>query len=163
MSRMKPDVLAAFLEQPYVGVLASLRQDGRPYTVPVWWLHEDGVFWLTGTQGRVWCKQLKNDPRCSLCIETSEPSARHIEVDGVAQARELPDFDIWPISARLARKYIGANSPFGSAEKFVENMKTEPRLLFRLEPEVWRAIDLTVYRGKHSDREHQAAQREGQG
>ena len=87
----------------------------------------------------------------------------NIEVDGVAQACELPDFDIWPISTRLARKYIGANSPFGSAEKFVENMKTEPRLLFRLEPEVWRAIDLTVYRGKRSDREHQAAQREGQG
>ena len=31
-------------------------------------------------------------------------------------------------------------------------------MLFKVTPEVWRAIDLTVYRGKRSDREHQAAQ-----
>lgn len=38
-------------------------------------------------------------------------------------------------------------------------MQTEPRLLFRLEGDVWRAIDLTVYRGKRADREFQAAKR----
>lgn len=160
MSRMKPEVLAELLEQPIVGVLATLRQDGRPYTVPIWWLHEDGVFWLTGTTSRVWCKQLKRDARCSLCIETTDPAARHIEVDGLAYARELPDFDIWPVTRRLAHKFVPENS---QADAFFENMKTEPRLLFRLEPQVWRAIDLTVYRGKRSDREHQERAREDAG
>ena len=37
MPRMQPDVLEEFLKQPFVGVIASLRRDGMPYTVPVWW------------------------------------------------------------------------------------------------------------------------------
>ena len=41
-------------------------------------------------------------------------------------------------------------------------MRTEPRMLFRLEPEdrrnAVRAIDMRVYEGKRADREHQARQ-----
>ncbi len=46
-----------------------------------------------------------------------------------------------------------------AVDAFFANMQTEPRMLFRLDPEVWRAIDLTVYRGKREDREFQASQR----
>lgn len=161
MSHMKPEVLKDFLLQPYVGVVATLRRDGRPYTVPVWWLHDDGAFWITGTTSRVWCKQLKRDPRASLCIETTDGASRHVEVDGHATTHELPDFDIWPITRLLAEKYIGRSDPANDAavDAFFANMQTEPRLLFRLEGDVWRAIDLTVYRGKRADREFQAAQR----
>ena len=90
---MKPDVLAAFLEEPIVGVIATLRNDGRPYTVPVWWLHDEGKFWITGTTSRVWCQQLIRDGRVSLCIETSLPVSGHVEVDGDAEALLLRDFD----------------------------------------------------------------------
>ena len=38
-------------------------------------------------------------------------------------------------------------------------MQTEPRLLFRLVPEVWRAIDMRVYQGKRADRDFQARHR----
>lgn len=157
MPRMKQDVLDEFLRQPHVGVIASLRKDGLPYTVPVWWLHEDGDFWLTGTTSRVWCKQLKDDPRCSLCIEAMAPVAGHVGVDGTAEALELPDFDIWPMSERLAEKYVGRGDPSNAdaVARFVANMRTEPRMLFRLTPAVWRAIDMRVYRGKRADREFQ--------
>lgn len=157
---MKEDVLKDFLEEPHVGVIASLRQDGMPYTVPVWWLHEDGVFWLTGTTNRVWCRQLKSDPRCSLCIEALAPVAGHVGVDGTVEAMELPNFDIWPISRRLAEKYVGRGDPANAdaVEAFFSNMQTEPRLLFRLTPSTWRAIDMRVYRGKRADREFQETQ-----
>jgi len=160
MGRMKPEMLEEFLRQPYIGVLATLRRDGRPYTVPVFWLWEDGDFWLTGTSSRVWCKQLMRDPRCSLCIETMEPFPAHAEVDGQALSHTLPDFDIWPIHRKLAEKYIGRGDP-ATAEKVEEFMaiwRTEPRLLFRIEPEVWRAIELRVYRGKRADREYRSTQ-----
>ena len=62
MPRMKPDYLERFLLQPFIGVLATLRRDGRPYTVPVWWLLHEGSFWMSGTYDRVWCKQLARDP-----------------------------------------------------------------------------------------------------
>ncbi len=159
MPRMSQSVFDEFLQQPHVGVLASLRGDGRPYTVPIWWLHDNGVFWLTGTSNRLWCKQLQKDPRCSLCIEALAPVAGHVGIDGIAEPYLLPDFDIWPISRRLAEKYIGdgTNSDANreAVEKFFANMRTEPRLLFRLTPETTRAIDMRVYRGKRADREYQ--------
>lgn len=161
MPRMKPDDLAEFLKQPYVGVIATLRRDGSPYTVPVWWLYRDDGIWITGTYSRVWCKQLLRDGRASLCIESGPPMSGHVEFDGVCTAFELPGFDIWPISRLLAEKYVGRNDPANGAavDSFFANMQTEPRLLFRLEPKVTRAIDMRVYRGKRADREFQEARR----
>ena len=51
---MKPEDVSDFLAQPHIGVLATLRRDGRPYTVPVWFLHVDDAIWITGTYERVW-------------------------------------------------------------------------------------------------------------
>jgi len=132
-------------------VLATLRRDGRPYTVPVWFLHDDGGFWISGTYERVWCRQLLADGRASLCIEALAPVAGHVGADGLVTAHELPGFDIWPISRRLVDKYVGPDQ----REAFFANMQTEHRLLFRLEPDVLRAIDMRVYRGKRADREFQ--------
>ena len=157
MPRMKPDVLEEFLRQPHVGVISTLRQDGMPYTVPIWWLWKDGAVWITGTYSRVWCQQLLKDPRASLCIEASAPVSGHVGFDGRCTAFERPAFDIWPISRELAEKYVGRGDPAKSeaVEKFFANMQTEPRLLFRLDPEVTRAIDMRVYQGKRADREFQ--------
>ncbi len=164
MPRMKAEDQAEFLRQPHVGVIASLRGDGRPYTVPVWWLWDEveRVFWITGTYSRVWCRQILRDPRVSLCIEAS---MGHIEADGVAEARELPAFDIWPVSRLLAEKYVGRGDPerAPAVEAFFANMRTEPRLLFRLAPHVWRAIDMRVYAGKRADREYQERARTSSG
>ena len=152
---MQPDVYAEFLDQPHIGVLATLRRDGRPYTVPIWFLHDTTAgtarFWITGTYERVWCKQLLADPRASLCVEALAPVAGHVGVDGHVVAHELPDFDIWPISRRLVDKYV----PAAGRDAFFANMQTEHRLLFELVPNVTRAIDMRVYRGKRADREFQ--------
>lgn len=164
MPRMTPEVFDEFMRQPHVGVVSTLRRDGMPYTVPVWWLWKDGAVWLTGTYSRVWCKQLLHDPRASLCIEASAPVSGHVGFDGLAAAFQRPTFDIWPISRELAEKYVGRHDPANAAavDAFFANMQTEPRLLFRLEPQVTRAIDMRVYRGKRGDRDYQAARRSGE-
>jgi hypothetical protein len=162
--RMKPDLLDEFLRAPIIGVLATLRRDGRPYTVPVWWLHREGSFWISGTYERVWCKQLSRDPRASLCIEAMPAViggpglAGHVGIDGRVTRHELPDFDIWPLSRLLVEKYVGLGDPARApaVDAFMTNMKTEHRLLFELVPEVRRAIDMRVYRGKRADREYQS-------
>jgi len=154
---MKPEDREEFLRQPITGVLATLRRDGRPYTVPVWWLWKDPDFWLVGTYPRVWCRQLMHDPRMSLCIERTEPWSSHVEVDGTAVARGPHDgFDIWPIYREMAAKFVGKNDPARSAEvdRYMESVRDEPRVLFQVTPQVWRAIDLRVSGGKREDREY---------
>jgi hypothetical protein len=123
----------------------------------VWSLWRDGSFWITGTYERVWCRQLFADPRASLCVEALAPLAGHVGADGPVVAHELPSFDIWPISRALVDKYVGATQGPAAADAFFANMRTEHRLLFELRPEVFRAIDMRVYRGKRADREYQRA------
>jgi PPOX class probable F420-dependent enzyme len=159
---MRPDDTAEFLAQPHVGVLATLRRNGMPYTVPVWFHWDGSAVWITGTYERVWCRQLMVDPRASLCVEALAPVAGHVGFDGVVTAHEPPAFDIWPISQLLVDKYLGAQGP-AAVEAFVANMRTEHRLLFRLEPQVVRAIDMRVYRGKRADREYQAGRQSAEG
>ena len=49
--------------------------------------------------------------------------------------------------------------PGGDPDAFFDNMQTEPRLLFRIQPQernnAVRAIDMRIYRGKRSDRSYQ--------
>jgi hypothetical protein len=169
MPRMTSDVLAEFLRQPHNGVIATLRADGRPYTVPIWWLWEPdptlpvftagrhtypgGVVWLTGTTSRVWCRQLMGDGRSSLCVESGPPITGHVGIDGFCEPVMAAEHDIWPVTRRLVEKYIGrSDSANASAvEAFLTNMHTEPRMLFRMRADVLRAIDMRVYRGKRGD------------
>jgi PPOX class probable F420-dependent enzyme len=154
---MTPADLDEFLRQPHVAVLATLRRDGRPYTVPVWFLERDGSYWITGTYERVWCQQLRHDPRASLCIEATAPVPGHVGVDGRVVLHELPEHDIWPTSRALVDRYL----PPDAREAFFANMQTEHRLLFELVPDVVRAIDMRVYRGKRADREFQSRRQAG--
>ena len=155
MPRMQPDFQTQFLSEPHVAVLATLRSNGAPYSVPVWFLHDGASFWITGTYDRVWCKQLFRDARASLCIEAMGAGAGHVGADGRVTLHESPAFDIWPISRQLVEKYV----PAAGREAFFANMQTEHRLLFELVPETLRAIDMRVYRGKRADRDYQAAHR----
>ena len=155
---MTEDDISTFLAEPHVGVLATLRRDGLPYTVPVWFEWDGTAAWISGTYERVWCKQLMVDPRASLCVEAMAPAAGHIGMDGTVTVHELPEVDIWPMSARLVDKYVRRIAGDQAADRFLANMKTEHRLLFRLEPQVFRAIDMRVYRGKRADREYQERQ-----
>ena len=166
---MTADVLAEFLRQPISGVVATLRADGRPYTVPIWWLWDEdptgepfvagnhrypaGSIWLTGTTSRVWCKQLLADSRASLCIESGPPMVGHVGFDGICEPVLSSEGDIWPTTRRLVEKFVGRNDPANTmaVDRFFRNMRTEPRLLFRLRPNVMRAIDMRVYRGTRGD------------
>ena len=160
MPRLTGQDLENFLDEPHVGVLATLRQDGLPYTVPVWWLWHEGAFWLTGTSTRVWCRQLIADGRASLCVEALLPLPGHVGCDGPVTYLDPDEFDIWPISSMLVDKYVRRVQGDAAAAKFLANMKTEPRILFRLDTRdtrnAIRAIDMRIYEGKRADRAHQA-------
>jgi len=125
----------------------------------VWWLWKPDGIWIPGTYIRVCVQAVMHDPRASLCI-VSGPRwwARRVRWP---LPRSSADFDIWPISPRWPKSTSGGRPANAAAvDSFFANMQTEPRLLFRLEPEVTRAIDMRVYRGKRGDREFQAGQRD---
>ena len=71
---MSPAELETFLAQTFptpLGVIATLRRDGSPHIVPVWFRWDTGVVKLWITETRVWVRNLLRDPRVAFVIRPS--------------------------------------------------------------------------------------------
>jgi PPOX class probable F420-dependent enzyme len=97
--RLISDDVRAFLEQPRFAVMATINRSGSPQLTVMWYaLAPDGedVVVLNCTRGLLKERNLRRDPRMSLCIEdgmryvTLEGRAELIE-DRTEQEREVND------------------------------------------------------------------------
>src|SRR5262249_46918884 len=72
---MSPAELETFLAQTFptpLGVIATLRRDGSPHIVPVWFRWDAGVVKLWTTETRIWVRNLLRDPRCAFSAQPLE-------------------------------------------------------------------------------------------
>ena len=159
MFEMQPEVLREFLERPLPAVLSTLRGDGSPYTIPLWYLWEGNVpddmhpaskpptghVWFLGAPTSTWCKHLQDDPRMSLCIDVEGPSAKHVGIDGTVEYSSEEDADPWPILRRLVERYVGRGDPANdeAVEQYMESSRSMTPMVFKVTPKQWRAIDLS--------------------
>jgi len=114
-----------FLEQPYVGTVTTLRQDGSPHSTIVWVdVDDDGLSFNTAA-GRAKPRHLERDPRISLLVVDPENTYRWVSVSGTAElTTEGADGQI----DRLAKKYLGEDEyPWRKPE--------EQRIKVRINPE----------------------------
>ena len=74
----------AFLEEPHFAVLATINASGTPQLTVMWYaLHpDDDVVVLNATRGLLKERNLRRDPRLSLCIEDG---MRYVTLEGRAE------------------------------------------------------------------------------
>ena len=116
-----------FLRLPNPAVVATIRPDGSPHTVPTWYDWQDGRVLLNMEDTRLRLRYLRRDPRAALSVLGSGEDGwyRHVSLLGrvtsIADDESLEDID------RLALRYTG--KPFRKRDK--------PRVSAWLEPERW--------------------------
>jgi PPOX class probable F420-dependent enzyme len=115
----------AFLEQPFVGVVTTIRADGSPHNTVVWVDVEDGIVSFNTALGRAKPKHLEQDPRAGVTVIDPNDSFKWISVDGPAElTTEGADAQI----DKLAKKYMGLDEyPYRTPE--------EERVKVRITPE----------------------------
>jgi PPOX class probable F420-dependent enzyme len=115
-----------FLDQnPFVGVVTTLREDGSPHSTIVWVDVEDGKPSFNTATGRAKPKHLERDPRASLVVVDPNDAYRWVAVSGHAQVTEAgADAQI----DKLAKKYIGK-------DEYPWRKPTEQRLKVLIDPE----------------------------
>jgi PPOX class probable F420-dependent enzyme len=114
-----------FLENPFVGVVTTLRPDGSPHSTVVWVDVEDGIPSFNTAYGRVKPTNLERDPRVGLAFVDPNDSYRWLSVDGRAElSTDGADDQI----DKLARKYT-------EHEAYPWRQEGEQRVTVRIRPE----------------------------
>jgi PPOX class probable F420-dependent enzyme len=101
MITMSPTQINEFLQASRHAVIGVNRPEGPPHLSPVWYLYEDGVFYISIATTTVKYRLLQRDPRVSLCIDGGHPDYRTVIVAGVAELRPNDE----AVRRRIIRRY----------------------------------------------------------
>jgi PPOX class probable F420-dependent enzyme len=118
------------LDRARTASLATVRADGRPHVAPIWFdLDGDTIVFTTG-ESTVKGRNMRRDPRVSLCIDEEKPPFHFVLIEGTAQlTAEDPDLLYW--ATRLGNRYMGADR----AEEYGRRNAVEGELLVRVTPQ----------------------------
>ena len=125
MSELKQQQKQFLDENPFVGVVTTLREDGSPHSTIVWVDVEDGKPSFNTASGRAKPKHLEHDPRASLLVVDPNDTYKWVAVSGHTQMSEDgADAQI----DKLAKKYTGR-------DEYPWRKPTEQRLKVVISPE----------------------------
>jgi PPOX class probable F420-dependent enzyme len=96
----------AFLEQPHFAVMSTINPSGTPQLTVMWYALVPGedVVVLNATRGLRKERNLRRDPRMSLCIEDG---MRYVTLEGRAELIEDRARQEHEVNALIAPRYLG--------------------------------------------------------
>ena len=129
METLTPEQRAFLMEQVRTAKLATVRKDGRPHVVPIWFdLDGDTLVFTTG-QTTIKAANIRRDPRVCLCVDDETPPFAYIMIEGTAIMTADRDALLhW--AARIGGRYMGAEL----AEAYGKRNAVEGELLVRVTP-----------------------------
>ena len=101
--------LEAFLAQTFptpLGVIATLRRDGSPHIVPVWFRWDTGAVTIWTAEKRAWVRNLLRDPRVAFSVQTFEEPYPAVMMRGSATVRTANDAATAEEIRAITRRYI---------------------------------------------------------
>ena len=95
-----------FLEQSHTAIITSLRRDGRPSAVPVWYVMVDGSMYIGTVPMAAKVGHLRRDPRCCVLVESGSAwhELRALQIQANAVLLE-PGPETRAAETELERKY----------------------------------------------------------
>ena len=131
----------AFLLRPLIARLATVRADGSPYVVPLWfeWEERDGSFLVVIRERARFMPDLLREPRVCLSIAAESPPYARATVMGRAEIVGRPrESDEWKaVARRMTVRYVGNVDP-----GYFDRTVVYPRWLVRIVPS-----EMTTWRG----------------
>src|SRR5689334_22335776 len=89
---MTPDEAREFVRTNHNAVLATFRRDGRPQLSPVTvGVDAEGYVVISSRETAVKAKNVRRDPRVSLCVMNPRFYGEWVQIEGTAHIVSLPD------------------------------------------------------------------------
>jgi PPOX class probable F420-dependent enzyme len=144
MTTMSKDELISFLRQgTLTAKLATVKEDGSPHVVPLWFVLDDEDNIIFGTEtSSVKGKNIQRDPRVSICVDYQEYPYSFVTIFGEAECfmrylagpdkedkkvlDDSNDFLNW--MRKISARYVGSEK----ADRYAKRNTTEGAVLYRL-------------------------------
>jgi len=101
--------LETFLGQTFptpLGVVGTLRRDGSPHLVPVWFRWDGAAVTIWTTQTRAWVRNVLRDPRTAFSVQTSEEPYPAVVMRGAATVATADDRATNEEIRAITRRYV---------------------------------------------------------
>jgi PPOX class probable F420-dependent enzyme len=118
----------SFLKEARVAVLATVRADGAPHAVPVWYEYAGGSFYIISGRRAAKVRHIRRVSRASLCIDDRTAPYKAVVVWGKAAVSEK---GVREMAYRIAERYLGPEEGAKEAETWL----TEPSVIIEVTPE----------------------------
>jgi nitroimidazol reductase NimA-like FMN-containing flavoprotein (pyridoxamine 5'-phosphate oxidase superfamily) len=111
--------------------LGTIDPSGHPRVTPIWFLWKEGAFYMTSFADKPHVRNLRLNPRASLCIDTEQVlddgQRPNQQVKGAGQAELFPD-DGGNITREITRKYVRGAIAASEIERRGKMIRTIIRL-----------------------------------
>jgi PPOX class probable F420-dependent enzyme len=130
---LTPTEVGALLALDIPAHLATIDADGFPRITPLWFLWDEGAFYMTSVKGQPHLRNIERDPRVALCVDVEEREVvdghrpnRRIRAQGEA---ELAPDDGGTWTRRITLKYVRGEEGERAAERRAPMARVVIRLL----------------------------------
>lgn len=138
MTEMSKAEVARFLMQgTFTGKLATVKKDGSPHVVPIWFVVENGKgrgragnIILTTGDTSVKANNIQQDGRVSICIDDQKPPFSFVTIHGTAKIYPYKQKEVLEWATKIAERYVGKKS----AKTYGEVNSGEGAVLVRIKP-----------------------------
>jgi PPOX class probable F420-dependent enzyme len=138
MAEMSKAEVARFLIQgTFTGKLATVKKDGSPHVVPIWFVMENGKgrgkvgnIILTTGDTSVKANNIQHDDRVSICIDDQKPPFSFVTIHGTAKIYPYKHKEVLEWATKIAERYVGKKN----AKTYGEVNGGEGAVLVRIKP-----------------------------
>jgi len=128
MPKLSDPEIAEFLaERGHLARIATVRADGAPSVVPVWFIFEAGKVLITPRKHSAFLANLRREPRVAITIDEDQGRYRKVLFEGKAEMLyEVGEDRRWDdVYRRIACRYIDE----ASADHYLAETRDQPRAL----------------------------------
>lgn len=132
MEEMSKAEYLAFLNAPArCGKLATVREDGRPHVVPIWFILDGETLIFTAWHTSVKMKNILRDGRIAICVDHDQPPFHYVLLEGKAELLDASPEASRQWATIIGGRYMGTDR----AEEFGKRNGIDGEWVMRMVPD----------------------------
>jgi PPOX class probable F420-dependent enzyme len=145
MAEMSKKEIRKFLMQgTLTGKLGTVKKDGSPHVVPVWFVLDESnnrgggrggrerlgdIVFMTGMDS-LKAKNIERCNRVSICVDDQSPPFSFVTIFGIARTYHYTQNKLFKWATRIAERYMGKDN----AEAYGKRNSGEDEVVIRIKP-----------------------------